>query len=545
MTLHELPPESAPGAPPPREGESLSAPIYGRAGVVTFFTALSRAMGMVRDLAIAHIFGAGAASDAWVQAFRIPNALRRLTAEGAMTIAFIPLYVELREREGPEAARRFAARVMGIVLLSTGLLTVLGMLFADPLTWLSSPGFVADPEKYALTVELTRWCFPYLVMVSLVAWAMGVLNSEHRYAAPAAAPIFLNVGIVIAVVAGTGWFERPILAVALGVLAGGAAQVLLQAPSLRAVGAPLLPRAGWRDPYVLRLLALLAPSLLTVAVYQISIVVLGIIASYLPSGQIFYYNNATRLTELAMGLFTFAFATAGLPSLSEHIARQEWDAVSATARLTFSAVLFTTLPAMAGLIVASPAIVSMLYLHGAYSPGDVEATARTLGWMALGMPAVAAVRLMVPIYYALQDTRSPAALSLFGLAATAGLGWAFSERWEVQGLAAGLSAGTWAHALAMAWRLRMRSRLHGWFPWSSLARQGLATLAMAAFAWAALPWGDWRLGPSDAFNWIVFVGLLAGAIAVYMGANAALGEPEVGHWLRLLRRAGRRLGGRA
>ena len=539
MTLSDLPP------PPPgdaRAGERETDSIYGRAGVVTFFTALSRVLGMVRDLVIAHRFGATGATDAWVQAFRIPNALRRLTAEGSMTIAFIPVYVEVREREGPEAARRFAQRVMGLVLLATGLLTALGMGFADALTLISSPGFADDAEKFRLTVLLTRWSFPYLLLVSLVAWAQGVLNSEQRYAAPAAAPIFLNLGIIAAVWFMTGWFAEPIVAVSAGVLIGGVAQVVLQAPSLRAAGARLLPRLDWRDPHVLRLMMLIFPSLLTVAVYQINIVTLGVIASYLPSGQIFYYNNATRLTELVMGLFTFAFATAGLPALSEHIARKEWRAVADTARLTFSAVLFTTLPAMAGLIAAGPAIVSMLYLHGAYSYADVTVTAGTLAWMALGMPAVAAVRVMVPMYYALQDSRSPAFLSLLGLAVTAGLGWWLSLRWEVQGLAAGLSAGSWAHGLAMAWRLRHRAReLHGWFPAAALLRQSLAAVAVALFTWAAVSLGDWPLGPHSPTNWAVLLGTLIGAVALYAAINLALGEPEVRHWIALLRRLARRV----
>jgi putative peptidoglycan lipid II flippase len=538
-----------PAAEPTASGAEETAAIYRRAGIVTFFTALSRVLGMARDLVIAHRFGASGATDAWVQAFRIPNALRRLTAEGSMTIAFVPVYVDVREREGAAAAGRFAQRVLGVVIAVTGLLTLLGMGFSDPLTLMFSPGFTSDPDKFALTSELIRWSFPYLLLVSLVAWAMGVLNSEHRYAAPAAAPIFLNLGIIAAVLAMTGAFEQPILAVSAGVLIGGVAQVILQVPSLSRAGAPLTPRFDWRDPHVARLMRLLGPSLLSVAVYELNIIVLGVIASYLPSGQIFHYNNATRLTELAMGLFTFAFATAGLPSLSEHVARTDWRSVSATVRLTFSAVLFTTLPSMAGLASAAPAIVSMLYLHGAYGQADVESTAAVLQLMALGMPAVAAVRIMIPIYYALNDSRTPALLSLLGLGVTGLLGWELSRIWEVRGLALGLTAGSWAYCLAMALRLRGReSALAGWFPRASLARQCLSASAVALFAAWVTSAGDWARGPHSVWNWIVFVAAVAGAVAVYAGANFALGEPEVRNWIVLLRRVGpairRRLLGR-
>ena len=168
-------------------------------------------------------------------------------------------------------------------------------------------------------------------------------------------------------------------------------------------------------------------------------------------------------------------------------------------------------------------------------------TAGTLAWMALGMPAVAAVRVMVPMYYALQDSRSPAVLSLFGLAVTAGLGWWLSRRWEVQGLAAGLSAGSWAHGLALAWRLRHRARaLHGWFPAAALLRQSLAAAAVGLFAWAAVSLGDWPLGPHSPTNWAVLLGTLTGAVALYAAINLALGEPEVRHWIALLRRLARR-----
>ncbi|MDH4225978.1 MAG: murein biosynthesis integral membrane protein MurJ, partial [Deltaproteobacteria bacterium] len=372
--------------------------IYSRAGVVTFFTLLSRILGLARDLVISHKFGAGAASDAWVQAFRIPNALRRLTAEGAMTIAFVPVYVEVKEKEGLAAAQAFSRRVLGIVLTITLLLCAGGMVFSDGLTQLFSPGFAADPEKFQLTSNLIRWSFPYLVLVSLVAWAMGLLNSEHYFAAPAAAPIFLNLGIIVAVVWFASRFSQPILAVAFGVLAGGVAQVALQLPSLRKTGVRPLPLGGWRHPHMKKLMGLLVPSLVGVAVYQVNIILLGIIASFLPTGQIFHYNNATRMTELVLGLFAFSFTTAGLPTLSRHQANQDWPRMAQTLRLTFSAVMFMILPAMAGLTAAGLPI-AMLYLHGQYHYADVVRTANTLIFMVLGMPAVALVRVMVPAYF--------------------------------------------------------------------------------------------------------------------------------------------------
>ena len=205
--MTDSPSNQANGTPAGEEASREASVLYGRAGTVTFFTLLSRVLGMTRDLVIAHRFGASGMTDSWVQAFRIPNALRRLTAEGSMTIAFVPSFVKVRSEQGGEAARLFAQRVLGMVLAVTLLLTGLGMLFSETLAWVFSPGFIDDPERLGMTRSLLFWTFPYLVQISLVAWAMGVLNSEGRFAAPAAAPIFLNIGIKNTSVAITGIFQ--------------------------------------------------------------------------------------------------------------------------------------------------------------------------------------------------------------------------------------------------------------------------------------------------------------------------------------------------
>lgn len=537
------PPHSRPpGTTADKEQEAEAATIYRHAGTVTLFTLISRVLGMTRDLIIAHRFGAGGATDAWVQAFRIPNALRRLTAEGSMTIAFVPIFVRVREQQGLGAAMEFAQRVLGLVLLATLALTALGAAFSSPLTAVFSPGFLSDPEKFQLTADLLRWTFPYLVMVSLVAWAMGVLNAQGSFAAPAAAPIFLNVGIIAAVLMFSGYFARPVMAIAAGVLAGGLAQVLLQIPSLSARGARLAPLAGWGDENVRSLFKLLLPSLFGVAVYEINIIVLGVIASYLPTGQIFHYHNATRLTELVMGLFAFAFTTAGLPQLSRHQAHQDWQRMTETIRLTFAAVLFTILPAMAGLLATAPAVVAMLYLHGAFGQADVQSTADTLRLLALGLPALAGVRVMVPVYYALGDARTPVAVSAATLVVTAALGWELSRIWEVRGLALGLSGGIIFQCALLAMLLKRKGQqLGAWLPWRSFAVQVVAALACGFAAYHLIGFGDWSLGAFSARNWVVFLLTLLAAATIYMGITLMLGEAQARNWLRLVRRAASRL----
>ncbi|MEC9070650.1 MAG: lipid II flippase MurJ, partial [SAR324 cluster bacterium] len=248
--------------------------ILKHAGSVTIFTSISRILGAVRDLVIAHVFGAGWITDAFVQAFTIPNVLRRLTAEGSMTLAFLPLYTEIREHKDRESARKFAAQTLTLILAATTILSGLGIIFSPQLVFLFAAGFASSPEKFELTVLLTRVMFPYLIFVSLVAWAMGVLNAEERFAAPAAAPILLNIGIIGAAFGISPLLEKPIIGIGIGVLLGGIAQIMLQIPSLRKVGQSLKPILFFNDENIQRLLKLLGPSLLGVAVYQINIVVL-------------------------------------------------------------------------------------------------------------------------------------------------------------------------------------------------------------------------------------------------------------------------------
>ncbi len=542
VTSAPSPSSVAPAGPPPAPARSEADTLYGSAGVVTFFTLLSRIMGMVRDLVISHKFGASGATDAWVQAFRIPNALRRLTAEGSMTIAFIPVYVEIREHRGREAAQRFARKVLGLVLAGTVLLCIAGVVFSREITLLFSPGYDQRPAQFALTALFTRWTFPYLALVSVVAWAMGILNAEKRFWAPAASPLLLNVGMVVAMLGFASWFEVPAFSIAIGILVGGVAQVLLQLPSLIRAGITPWPAAGWWDPDVRRLFRLLGPAVFGVAVYQINILILGVLASYLPVGQVFHYNNATRLTELVMGLFTFAFTTAGLPTLSEHRARDDWKRVGENIRFTFAAVSFTIVPAMVGLMVASDSIVAMLYLHGAFHLPDVLSTARTVRFMALGMPAVAAVRVMVPVFYTLGDSRTPVAISALTLVVTTGLGWWLSGRYEIAGLALGLSLGTWFQAGLMFWRLAVKSgELRHWFPWRGVGQHAVAAAGMALAAGLIQALGAWQLGPFSLTNWLAFVAMLVTAIGLYAGLTLALGEEQARHWVRLFGRVGRRL----
>ncbi|MBF0237476.1 MAG: murein biosynthesis integral membrane protein MurJ [SAR324 cluster bacterium] len=511
--------------------------ILRRAGVITLFTLISRILGAVRDLVIAHVFGAGLATDAFVQAFTIPNVFRRLTAEGSMTLAFIPLYTEIRETQGRDKAKIFARKVMGLVFWSTLGISLACIVFSPQLVYLFAAGFADTPEQFDLTVWMTRLMFPYLIMISLVAWAMGVLNAEKIFAAPAAAPILLNVAIIGFALGVAPLMEVPIIAVAWGVLVGGIAQVILQIPSLRSIKQSIRPIVFWNDPEVSRLLRLLGPSIFGIAVYQINIIILRNIASFLPSGQVTYYYNANRLTELVLGVFAVAFATATFPELSEHTAQTDWVKIRSTVKWTIKSILFIILPATAGLTAAAQPIVAMLYLHGAYSVSDVTQTATTLQAFAVGIPAIAVIRVQISLCYALKDTRTPVIISLFTMIITALLGWWWSKTHEVVGLALGLSVGTWFQSLSLWATLRREPELReGWLPMTAIFKYTLASCGIGALAWYASSFGNWDRGPFSLENWARFSGILVGAVVLYPALLIALRDTTTQEWLKWIKK---------
>lgn len=494
-----------------------SGRILKHAGTITIFTFLSRILGAARDLVIAHVFGAGWITDAFVQAFTIPNVLRRLTAEGSMTLAFLPLYTEIREKNSPQAAKEFASKTLGLLLGLTTILTGLGIIFSPELVFIFASGFVSSPEKYELTVLLTRIMFPYLIFVSLVAWSMGILNAEGRFAAPAAAPIFLNVGIIGAAFIISPMLKEPITGIGIGVLLGGIIQILIQLPSLGKVGQSIVPSNFFNDNNIQRLLKLLGPSLVGVAVYQINIIVLRNLASFMPSGQVTHYYNASRLSELTLGVFAFAITTAGFPELSKHTADANWQKICSTMRFTMSTTLLLVVPASFGLAFAAEPIVSMLYFHGEYSWEDVQSTALTLQAFALSIPAVAPVRLHTSVFFSLKDSSTPVKISLVSIVVTGVLGWWWSQSLEIFGLALGLVAGTWFQFMLLLLFLFRHPELRKSFmPMRSILLYLLASGVMSIFTWLLGRQGLWEQGPFLLKNWTVFACLLVGSTLIYL-----------------------------
>ena len=489
--------------------------IARRAGVVAFFTLGSRILGAIRDIVVFHAFGATAATDAFFVAFTIPNVFRRLVAEGALTVAFIPVYTETRQREGNAAASALANAAFTLTLLGVGAITALGALGAGALVLLFASGFAHDPAQLAQATGLTRVMFPYLLLISGVALAMGLLNANGHFAAPAAAPMLLNLAI-IGTAYFSNWFDPPILSLAVGVLIGGVAQLALQVPALLRAG--LLPQLTRQLdlPATRKLLRLLGPAVFGLAVYQLNIIVIRQLASYLPPGHISYLYNADRLMELALGVFALSIATAALPALSDQAARADLGAVVKTFADSLRLTNFITIPAMVGLIALAFPIVSVLYLHGRFGLTDVQLTARALVAFAPGLLAIAIVRLVAQTFYALSDTRTPALVAVVSFIVNAGLGIALVGRHDSAGLAAALTVATSIQALLLLGLLR---RTLGPLGLRLLAlatlRQLIAAVVMGAAVHALALVGDWSQGPHRWHNPALLAALLVGGIALY------------------------------
>jgi putative peptidoglycan lipid II flippase len=384
------------------------------AGVLGGLTLASRVTGLVRDMVIGALFGTSASADAFFIAFRIPNLFRRVVAEGATSTAVVPVLTSYHEREGPRSAMR-AAGALGIIsaVVLAGA-SLIGSLFAAPIVGLFAPGFTADPAKHLLTVRLTAAVFPYLGLVGMAAWAMGVLHTFRRFAAPAYGPVLFNVAMIVAALGLSGRFATPVYALAVGVVAGGALQFLVQLPALRAVGLDTQCfTAG--HPAVARVGRLLIPTILGGAVYQINILVGTVLGSLLAARSISYLWYADRLFEFPLGIIAVAVGTAVLPTMSSHASGARYEEMTAGAEHALQLVWALCIPATVGLWILAPSLVSSLFERGEFGMTDASMTADALRAFVVGLLGVASARVLVSIFYALERPRVPVVTGIVAL----------------------------------------------------------------------------------------------------------------------------------
>ncbi len=507
------------------------------AGVVGLATLLSRVGGFARDLVIAYFFGAGPAADAFFVAFRIPNLLRRLFAEGTLTIAFIPVFTEVLASKGKEEALLLARSTYGLLSLILLVVCALGMTFSAEVVHVMAPGFAPGGPAHDLSVTLTRWCFPYIFFVSLAALAAGVLNSLDHFFAPAASPVLLNVFLIISPALLASRLDPPILSLAVGVLLGGAAQLMLNLPYLRARGVSLLPAWDLHNPHLRRIVRLMGPAIFGAAVYQVTVALNTLLASYLPHGSVSYLYYADRLIEFPLGIFAIAVSTAILPSLSRQASQGDHQALKQTMAYGLRLTMFINLPAMVGLIVLAKPLVLLLFTRGQFGEHSAQATARALVGYGLGLWAFAAVRSVLPAFYALKDTTTPVKVAAFCLLVNLGVSLALMRPLAHVGLALATTVSGTVNFLVLLWCLRQRlGPLGGRTLLISSLRIALASALMGLVVWLVAYGLDW--GHSGGYLRRAvrpLAGMAAGA-GVYLLAAWLLRIKELGEVWQVIRR---------
>ena len=381
--------------------------LFRSTAVFGALTMVSRVLGLARDVVIAAVFGSSAATDAFFVAFKIPNFMRRLFAEGAFSHAFVPVLSEYRTHHDAAAVRTLVSRASGVLFLILLVLTVLAVLGADYLVMVFAPGFMDEPEKFGMAADMLRITFPYLLFISMVACAQGVLNTYGRFGPPAFAPVLLNVILIASAWWWTAWFDEPIRALAWGVFIAGIAQLLLMLPFLRAVGMLTLPRPNWRDSGVRRIMRLMLPAIFGSSVAQINLLVDTILASFLITGSVSWLYYSDRLMEFPLGVFGVALGTVILPRLSSEHAASSPAHFSRTLDWALRWAMLIAIPATVGLAVMAGPILSTLFQHGAFTTRDVQAAQLSVIAYAVGLTGFIMVKVLSPGYFARQDMRTP------------------------------------------------------------------------------------------------------------------------------------------
>jgi putative peptidoglycan lipid II flippase len=471
--------------------------------MISLLTMLSRVLGLVRDMSFSYFIGLGAATDPFYIAFRIPNFLRRLFAEGAFSQAFVPVLSEYRQKRSLQDVRDLIDRVSGVLGSSLIAVTVIAVVAAPAVTAVFAPGFIGQDSKFALTSNLIRITFPYLFLISMTGFSGAILNSYGRFGAPAFAPVLLNVVLIGAAFVSTRLFQEPSYALAWGVLIAGVAQWIFQWPFL--IKLDLLPRPRWapRDEGVRRVLKLMVPALFGVSVSQINLLLDTVIASFLPAGSVSWLYMSDRLHELPLGVFAVAISTVILPSLSRNAALADGGNFSRTLDWALRLILLIGMPASMALLVIGHSIQTTLFRYGKTTALDVQMSSYALMAVSTGLSAFMLIKILAPGFYARQDMKTPVRIGiismvanmLFNLLLVVPLHMYF--RLGHVGLAAAMSLSAWLNAGLLARGLVQKGIFQPQAGWGRFGMQlGCATLALGLVLFAldhplAEQWQGW------------------------------------------------------
>ena len=531
--------------PPDEPTEKLNTKA---AGIIGLAVMCSRLLGLAREQIFAALFGGGAAMDAFTAAFRIPNLLRDLFAEGALSTAFVTTFSKAIARGGDDAAWRLANKVATLTAVALGALCIAGMVFSPQLVALMAPGF--DPEKAALTALLTRIMFPFILLVSLAALVMGMLNSKSVFGMPAMASSFFNLGSIVGGVALGFWIDphfgtRALIGLGVATVLGGALQLAVQLPSLARLGYRFRPDFRWRDAGVKAILLLMGPSVIAASTTLFNVLINSMFASTLGDGPIFWLSIAFRLMMLPLGLFGVALGTVTLPLLSRLVVAGQMGAFRGELAHAMRLAVLLTIPSMIGLIILADPIISVLYQHGKFTAFQTAQAAGALQLYAIGLVGYAALKVLVNAFYALDKRKTPMVVSLIAVALNLGLNWLFTFRlgWGHRGLA--FSTGCIATVNFLLLYALMRRHLNGLESRRMLVMLGKVALAGAALAAVCAASSHWLLADWQTQAFLTKLGALLATVVVgalvFAGCGVALHIEELkevqGAILRRLRRA--------
>ncbi len=493
---------------------------------VSSMTMLSRVLGFVRDTIVARIFGAGMATDAFFVAFKLPNLLRRIFAEGAFSQAFVPILAEYKTQQGEEATRTFIAYVSGLLTLVLAVVTALGMIAAPWVIWVTAPGFVDSPEKFELTSSLLRVTFPYILLISLASLAGAILNTWNRFSVPAFVPTLLNISMIVFALFLTPYFDPPVMALGWAVLVGGLLQFLYQLPHLKKIGMLVLPRLNLRDAGVWRVMKQMGPAILGVSVSQISLIINTIFASFLVAGSVSWMYYADRLMELPSGVLGVALGTILLPALSRSFSSKNTEEYSRLLDWGLRLCFLLALPCALALAIISEPLTVSLFQYGKFSAHDAQMTQFALIAYSMGLLGIILVKVLAPGFYARQNIATPVRIALVTLAATQAMNlvFFFTLPYPHAGLALSIGLAACLNAGLLFWQLRKQQLFTPQPGWALfLIRLVVAVVVMAAVLLAVMHWMPaWDQG--DMLIRLLRLGaLVASGIAAYFGVLLLLG----------------------
>ena len=491
---------------------------------VSSMTLLSRILGFVRDTVIARAFGAGLATDAFFVAFRIPNLLRRLFAEGAFSQAFVPILAEYKNRRGETDTRLLVDHVAGLLALALFIVTLLGIVAAPAIVYLSAPGFSANPQKFALTIDLLRITFPYILFISLVSLAGGILNTHSRFSVPALTPALLNFSFIGFALWAAPYFEPPVKALAWAVFCGGVLQLAFQVPFLLRL--KLLPRfkLDLRDEGVWRVVRQMGPAVFGVSISQVSLLINTIIASFLASGSVSWLYYADRLMEFPTGLLGVALGTILLPSLARHYADEAPGEYAKLLDWGLRLTLLLALPAAAALALLAVPLITTLFHYGEFSVHDVLMTRNALVAYSVGLLGLILVKVLAPGFYARQNIRTPVKIAFIALVATQAMNLALIWPLQHAGLALAIGLGACLNAGLLYYKLRQHniySPQPGWGAFSLKIATAIAVMGICL--WYAAGDSEAWLTMSPFSKALRLTGIVALGGAAYFGALWLLG----------------------